>query len=35
VPFVTAAIAGVLFALLALPGLRAAGGRSPALQNRS
>jgi MFS family permease len=30
VPFVAAAIAGVLFALLALPGLRAAGSRPPA-----
>jgi MFS family permease len=29
VPFVAAAIAGIVFALLALPGLRAAGGRSP------
>ena len=29
VPFVVAAAAGVVFALLALPGLRAAGGRSP------
>jgi MFS transporter, DHA1 family, multidrug resistance protein len=32
VPFVVAAVAGVLFALLALPGLRAAGGRSMAHQ---
>jgi MFS transporter, DHA1 family, multidrug resistance protein len=32
VPFVAAAAAGVVFALLALPGLRAAGGRSPVVQ---
>lgn len=35
VPFTIAAVAGVVFALLALPGLRAAGGRSPALQEPS
>jgi MFS family permease len=29
VPFVAAAVAGTFFALLAVPGLRAAGGRSP------
>ena len=33
VPFTAAAVAGVVFSLLALPGLRAAGGRSPALQD--
>lgn len=35
VPFVAAAVAGTVFALLALPGLRAAGGRSPVLQKGS
>jgi MFS family permease len=35
VPFVVAAIAGVVFALLALPGLRAAGRRTPAPQEPS
>ena len=35
VPFVAAAVAGSLFALLAVPGLRAAGGRSPVLQKGS
>jgi MFS family permease len=35
VPFVVAAIAGVVFALLALPGLRAAGRRTPAPQGPS
>ena len=35
VPFVAAAVAGSVFALLAVPGLRAAGGRSPVLQKGS